>query len=305
MKSKKQLYILAAVFAVLAVSAYLLTREGGDKTASYKLEKKFFKVDSAKVDKLEIEKKGVKVILEKSGINWTMTAPLKYAAFEQFISGCLGDLQNYTLTSIASTNPQNKEKFGFNDSSVVKLTVYQAGNALGTILIGKAGTGASQTYIKKPEGDEVYLADKFLQINFVKDNWTDWRNKRITGFIRGEIKSIDLISKDESFTLIQDSTNKWTIGKDSVKAAQVEGLLNILGDMNTQSFYDSPLPEGLNAEYKVIVKTSTTSEINFYPYEKEGTKRYYLTVTGVNQVFDVDDSFIKNLFKAKKDFTVK
>jgi len=305
MKSKKQLYILAAVFAVLLVLAYILTHESGEKTASYKLEKKFFEVDSAKVDKLEIEMKGTKVVLEKSGINWTMTAPVKYAAFEQFIAGCLGDLQNYTLTSIASTNPQNKDKFGFNDTSVVKFNVYEAGKVLGTILIGKPGAGASQTYIKKPEGDEVYLADKFLQINFVKDKWTDWRSKRITGFLRGEIKSIDLISKDESFTITQDSTNKWSIGKDSVNMAQVEGLLNILGDMNTQSFYDSPLPEGLNSEYKVIVKTSATSEVNFYPYEKEGVKRYYLTVTGVNQVFDVDDSFIKNLFKPKKDFTVK
>ncbi len=305
MKNKKQLYILVAVFAVLAILAYILTNESGEKTASYKLDKKFFEVDSAKVDKLEIEKKGVKVVLEKSGINWVMSAPVKYAAYEQFIAGCLGDLKNYTLTSIASTNPQNKDKFGFNDSAIVKLTVYEAGNILGTILIGKAGAGASQTYIKKPDSDEIFLADKFLQINFVKDNWTDWRNKRITGFMRSEIKSVDLISKDESFTLTQDSTSKWTIGKDSVNAAQLEGLLNILGEMNTQSFYDSPLPEGLNSEYKVVVKTSTISEVNFYPYEKEGVKRYYLTVTGVNQVFDVDDAFIKNLFKARKDFTVK
>ncbi len=305
MKNKNQLYILLAVLVVLIGIAYLLTSERGEKTASYKLEKKFFEVDSAKVDKLEIEKKGVKVVLEKSGINWTMTAPVKYAAYEQFIAGCLGDLKNYTLTSIASTNPQNKDKFGFNDTSIVKVSVYEAGNLLGTILVGKAGSGAYQTYIKKPESDEVYLADKFLQINFVKDNWTDWRNKRITGFTRSEIKSIELISKEETFTLTQDTTNKWTIGKDSVNMSQVEGLLNILGDMNTQTFYDSPLPEGLNTEYKVIVKTSTTSEINFYPYEKDGVKRYYLTVTGVNQVFDVDDSFIKNLFKAKKDFIIK
>lgn len=305
MKNKKQLYILVAVFAVLAILAYILTNESGEKTATYKLDKKFFEVDSAKVDKLEIEKKGVKVVLEKSGINWVMSAPVKYAAYEQFIAGCLGDLENYTLTSIASTNPQNKDKYGFNDSAIVKLTVYEAGNILGTILIGKAGAGASQTYIKKPDSDEIFLADKFLQINFVKDNWTDWRSKRITGFLRSEIKSIDLISKDESFTLTQDTTNKWAIGKDSVNAAQLEGLLNILGEMNTQSFYDSPLPEGLNSEYKVVVKTSTISEVNFYPYEKEGVKRYYLTVTGVNQVFDVDDAFIKNLFKARKDFTVK
>lgn len=305
MKNKKQLYILVGVFVILVVLAYILTNESGEKTASYKLEKKFFEVDSAKVDKLEFEMKGTKVALEKSGINWVMTAPVKYAAFEQFVAGCLGDLKNYTLTSIASTNPQNKEKFGFNDTSIVKLNVYEAGNMLGTILIGKAGSGASQTYIKKPDSDEIFLADKFLQINFVKDNWTDWRNKRITGFLRSEIKSIDLISKEESFTLTQDTTNKWAIGKDSVNMAQVEGLLNILGDMNTQSFYDSPLPEGLNSEYKVVIKTSTTSEVNFYPYEKNGVKRYYLTVTGVNQVFDVDDAFIKNLFKAKKDFTVK
>lgn len=305
MKNKKQLYILLTVFIVLVGIAYLLTSERGEKTASYKLEKKFFEVDSAKVDKLEIEQKGVKVVLEKSGINWMMTAPVRYAAFEQFIAGCLGDLKNYTLTSIASTNPQNKDKFGFNDSSVVKVSVYEAGNLLGTILVGKSGTGAYQTYIKKPEGNEIYLADKFLQINFVKDKWTDWRNKRITGFLRSEIKSIELISKEESFTLTQDTLNKWTIGKDSVNMSQVEGLLNILGDMNTQTFYDSPLQDGLNAEYKVIVKTSTTSEVNFYPYEKEGIKRYYLTVTGVNQVFDVDDSFIKNLFKAKKDFIIK
>ena len=54
--NRNTIYILAALFVVLIIIAYLITHEGGDRTSSYDIEgTQLFEIDSALVDKIEIE----------------------------------------------------------------------------------------------------------------------------------------------------------------------------------------------------------------------------------------------------------
>jgi hypothetical protein len=301
MKSNKT-YLLAVILIVLAVIAFFLTTDRGEKTSTYKLEKQLFAVDSALVDKLELEQNGKKITLVKSGIEWRVTQPFDYTAYQQFVNSALSDLKKYKLESKVSDNPNNKEKFGFNDTNFVKVTVYQGGNMVGTLLVGNASSGPSQTFIKKPESNEIFLANDLLRNNFVKNSiYDDWRSKLICTLLKGSIKSVEFMSSSDNYKIEADSIGKFYIGKDTVNSSVASGILDIFQNCNTQGFKDTTL--GDNVKFNYTVKVSANKDYFFYFLRiGEGNNpKYILKFSDSKQLFEVDENFVKMMFKSKKE----
>jgi hypothetical protein len=306
MKNNKNLYILAGVFVLLVVIAYLLTAERGQRTTTFKLDEKILQIDSAAIDKLEIEKNGKKIVLQKTGGNWTITTPVSYPAVNQFVNNALSTLKNYKITSKVSSNPSNKDKFGFNDTNVTKLTVYQNGSSVGQMLIGNAGPGNAQSYIKTTEGNDILLADEFVWNYIVKNDLTEWRDKLIVSISKGMIKQIDFVSKDENYSAKYDTTGKFYIGKDTVSAASLDGVMNLLQNYSTQNFKDTVLADDRTPDYLVRVTANNVIEFKFYKYsDTEAVKKYLLKVSGNNQIFEIDENYVKQLYKTKKELLGK
>ena len=303
MKSNKT-YLLAVILIVLAVIAYFLTSERGEKTSTYKLEKQLFAVDSASVDKIELEQNGKKVTLAKVGVEWRVTQPTEYSAYQQFIGTALKDLKNYKLESKVSDNPSNKDKFGFNDTNFVKVTVYQGGNPVGSLLVGNASSGPGQTFIKKPESNDIFLANDFLRTDFAKENMTDWRDKLICTIPKASIKSIEFISSADNYKIDKDSLGVYHSGKDSVNSQQSDGLGNLFQNYNTQNFRDTTISD--NAKFDYVIKVIADKLYTFsFLKTGEGTGTKYLIKTSEKkQIFEVDENFLKMAFKTKKELIV-
>ena len=301
MKANKT-YILAVIFIVLAVIAYFLTTDRGERTATYKLDKQLFVVDSASIDKLEIEQKGIKITLVKAGVEWRIIQPVDYTAYQQFVSIALSDLKKYKLESKVSDNPNNKDRFGFNDTNLVKVTVYQGGNPVGIILVGNSASGPGQTFIKKPEGNDIFLASDFLRSNFVKENMlSEWRDKLIFSIPKGNVKSIEFVSGSENYKIEADSTGRYFSGKDSANSQVVEGILNMLQNFNTQSFKDTVLNENVKFDYKVKINADRIYSLEFLKIGEGSPLKYILKVSDKKQLFEVDENFLKMIFKGKKE----
>jgi len=298
-------YILAIVFVLLAVIAYFVTADRGEKTTTdKKFEKQFFKVDSASVDKLILEKNGKKVTLGKSGPDWKVLEPFEYRIYKQFIGPVLSDLKNYVLESKVSVNPSNKDRFGFNDTNAVKLTVFQGGNPVGTIFIGSNASGPSQTFLKRPDSDEIFLASDFLRSNFVKENFVnDWRDKLIVEIPRGSIKSVEFISATDNYTINLDSNSKYTSGKDSVNSGVFEGVLNMFQSLNTQNYIDSAVNVS-KFDKTIKIFADKVYELNFLKLGTEANAKYLLKVSDIKQLFEVDENYLKIAFKPKKEIIV-
>lgn len=301
----KKTYLLAVVFIVLAVIAYFLTSERGEKTSTYKLEKQLFAVDSASVDKLEIEQRGIKLVLSKVGMEWRVVQPVDYTAYQQFVASALSDLKKYRLESRVSENPNNKDKFGFNDTNVVKVTVYQGGNAVGSMLIGNASNGPSQTFIKKTDGKEIFLANDLLRSNFAKDNvLNDWRDKLILNISKGNVKAIEFISSSDNYKIEVDSAGKFRCGKDSVNSMQSDGILNLFQNFNTQGFIDSTVNTNVKFDYTIKIFADKVYEIGFLKIGEGTNPKYLLKVSDKKQLFEVDENFMKVAFKTRKEMVV-
>lgn len=301
MKANKT-YILAATFVLLAVIAYFITAERGEKTTTYKLEKQLFSIDSASVDKLEIEQNGKKITLVKSGLEWRVTQPFEYTAYLQFVTSALSDLKKYKLESKVSDNPNNKDRFGFNDTNYTKVVVYQGGNLIGTILIGNAGSGAGQTFIKKAESNEIFLAGDILRSNFAKDNiYNDWRDKLIFTIPKGNIKSVEFTSSADSYVIQIDSTGSYRSGKDSVNTSVADGVFNVFQNFNTIGFKDSTLGDNTKFDYNIKIFADKVYELNFLKANNDAVPKYILKVSDKKQLFEVDGNFVSMVFKPKKD----
>ncbi len=305
--NKNKTYLLGAVLVVLIVAAYFLTSERGTKTETEKTppkEKEFFTVDSAAVDKIEIVRKNGKIVLQKVAGAWRQTEPVDYPVNSTFVPPAVGDLKNFTLSTTVSINPSKADVYGFNDSSKTTVTVYEKGVQKGAIVIGNAGTGASQTFIKRPDKNSIYLAEGLLRLNFVKDNIDDWRDKLITSIPSGSVKSIDFSYPDESFKITRDTSNSFFIGKDSVQYSNMEGYLNLLQNMNTQGFSSASLDTV--KKFTNVIKVETDKPVEFDLLKVNAESVYYLMrVSGLKQVFKFDEALAKMILKPKKDFLGK
>ena len=302
MKNKKNLVYLIIALIVLVAAAILLNLDSG---SSYKMKTKFFTVDSANVDKIELEKNGKKIILEKKGIGWQLTAPIQYIAYQPFVATALGELKNMKLISIASKNPDNKDKYGFGDTSVTKVSVYQSGNLLGSFLLGIPLSSAAQMYAKDINGTEIYVADGIVGTTIVKGEFiNEWRDKKMLSLSKSTIKSVKLIQGVDSFEITIDSTGKYSIGKDSVNSSQAEGVVNLFQDFNTQTYKDTIIGSDLKADYSIEIKADKDYVINFYQYGDKENPRFMIKISGNDQIFDIDKNFFGTIFKKRKDLIV-
>lgn len=304
MRNKKQIVRLAIVLVILLIIVVLLNTEIFNRSATYKVEEQFFKIDSALVDKLIFEQKGKRIVLEKT-YEWRVTEPVNYRANDINVNYAISDLKNYKIISLQADNLNRKEKFGFNDTSEVKVTVFQKGEEMGSLIIGGQGPGHPQVYIRKVGGNEIYLADGILHYNFVKPSFNDWRDLSIIKIPKATIKKLEFISKEGTLVLEKDTTlNKFTHGKDSINTNILEGVLNMLNDFNTQSFKDSTLGQDVKFDFTLRVYWDKVTNINFLKYGDEENPRYIIKVDGIDQLFDVDKNFALNLMKTKKDLIV-
>jgi len=301
MKKKNNLYLYGLVFVALIVVAYFVMRDTSGEKKTIKLPEKLFNVDSLAVDKLEFERNGKKVVIEKKGGLWNVTSPVVYTANQQFVNSTVSNLKNYKISSIVSDNPNNKNFYGFNDTNFTKLSVYQNGTLSGLIYIGNATPGPSQTYIKNPESKEVYLAENFLYNNFVKVDLTEWRDKAIISIPTSSIKSIDFSGDKENYTVLQDTTGKFYVGKDTVVTAVFDGILNMLQNFNTQNFKDTTISADTKSQYSARVSWGKETEFRFIRYGEDASKKFLMTVSGVSQVFEVDENFVKMFIKTRKE----
>lgn len=301
----KNIYILGVVLVILAVVSYFVMRDTSGEKKTLKVSEKLFALDTLNIDKFEIEKNGQKIVIQKKGGLWNVVEPVVYAANQQFINGAITTLKEYKLSSIVSENPGNKDIYGFNDTNYTKVAVYHNGNLAGTFLIGKAAPGPSQTYLKKPDANDVYLAGGFLFNNFVKEDFSKWRDLAVISIPVTSIESIDFETGSEKYTAVKDTLNKFFIGVDSVSTEVFDNVLSMLSNFNTQDFKDTVISDNEKASYLVRVNGPKPTEFRFIKYGNDDANKFLLQVSGIKQIYLVDQNFVKNFIKPRNDLLGK
>jgi hypothetical protein len=298
-KSTRNLLI---VFVILVAIVYIFFK-GKDKINTQNVQEKLFTADSSKIDKIQIDKTDGSITLEKVNGTWQVSKPVVYPADTNAITPILGNLQNFTIESITSTNPEKFNNY-LDTVNNTHVTVYQEGKELGDFILGKYALSYLNSYIKKPNENRILLASNLNQSLFTKP-LKDFRNKIIFSLPTLALNKIEFRSTDSNrvnFDAVKDSTGRWFIGSDSIPHANIEGFLNNMANFTTEDFIDSNVTQFPEPTYSItLLGGPQPVTINLYKMDTTPVN-YMLKTNDNNQLFKFSESMAHNLMKKRTDF---
>lgn len=299
MKGKTLAYL--GVLVALAVIAYFVTTDKGEKTASYKLgDESFFTVDSAMVDRIEIKTKDGNLVLVKNSGKWEITEPFRYKTVSTLVENAVSNLKNFKLESLVSTNPAKHESFGFTDLEKAEITVFENGVVKGKFLLGNP-SASNASYVKRPDSDNIYIADNVDRYVFVKPTLNDWRDKSIVSIPKESIQSLDFMLSSDQYSVGRDTSGAFVLGGDPL-GKTFDGVLNIFQKMEASEFKDTTLAPETAFTDVVRINHGSTTELRFLKLNTSPVK-YLMQVTGDTQVYMFDEGYVKNIFKTKSELS--
>jgi hypothetical protein len=299
-KSTRNLLI---VFVILIAVVYIFFK-GKDKINTQNVQEKLFVADSSKIDKIEIVKTGESITLEKVNGVWQVSKPVVYPADTLAVTPILGNLQNFKIESITSTNPEKFNNY-LDTVNNTQVTVYQEGKNLGTFILGKYALSYMNSYVKKPDENKILLATNLNQSLFVKP-LKDFRNKIIFQLPTITLNKIDFKSTDSNhvnFEAVKDSAGRWFIGSDSIPQANIDGFLNMMANFTTEDFIDSVITTFPEPTYTVNLYGGPQPEtINVYKMDTTSPGSFVVQVSNIKQLFKFSEPMARSLMKLRKDF---
>ncbi len=200
MKIKKEYIILIAVAAAAVV--YLALREQGK--IQYKIPV-LDKISTNSLDRLVVEKEGKNLELAKKGEIWYIQ-PEQHRADRGKVDKMLDSQAKPDLVDLVS-EAKSHTLYNLDEATVIKATVYEKGNSVRTLYIGKPSNNNKYTYVRIPDDSRVYTMQGAIRSSFeVKRE--DLRDKRILLFSPADIKRITLTRGQRKIVLVKSGGDK-------------------------------------------------------------------------------------------------
>jgi hypothetical protein len=235
---KRNTLTLIALLGILLVVAYLVTQKPGEQSSSG-LGTPLLTIDSASVDKIEIQSPKAHIVLAKQGPDWYLKEPIDYKADQASVTNLIHDTKTLNVKSVISDKPDKFHLFQVDSASGTMYTIYEKGTKNATLIVGKVGGSYTELYVRKLPSNNVDAVDMSISYLLNRD-LKDWRNKVIITVPKETIKEIKYQYGDTTFTLAyQDSV--WKIGTKEVKTGNVTPILGWLSNLVADDFIDSTL----------------------------------------------------------------
>lgn len=243
--SDRLLKILAGVLVVLAVAwaaAHFASGPGGGAAeAPFSLALS----EDAKIDSVVISTPEEIVRLVADG-GWTVNGYEAIADAGESLKNALKEAQ---VGQLVSRNPDNHGRLGVEEGEGRRLTVYVGGQAALSVILGDRARGYRQAYVRRPDSDEVYTIQGSL-VSLASRPVTDWREKAILTFTRGDINGLEYTYGDTALSLARDSAGNWHLGADgpAIDEAKLSGALSQLAGLRAIGFAADSVADTLTWE---------------------------------------------------------
>ncbi len=288
----KKTGILVGVLGILIIVSVLVMQKPGELSTTGEGEL-LFKVDSSAVSKIRIQFPLNTIALEKRGTEWMLTEPLVYKAEQSLVEQLIHQIKSVRVKALVSDKPEKHSLFRV-DTLAPRITFWQQDNLTADCYLGKMAQTYTQTYIRRTNENQVYLAEGIAEY-MIRREVKDWRDKTIATTLRDNIKSITYRYGDTTFT-VQFVDSVWTIGKEKVNEAVINSVLGSLVNLKADDFADT-----------ISVFPAVTAQIEYtgitlqWSYDKKLSK-YYVRTLQTPQVYVIEQWRAEQLLKRKKDF---
>jgi len=249
--SDRFLKILAGILVVLAVAwaaaRFTSGRGGGESAEGFTLALS----DDVEIDSVVIATPDETLRLV-AGDSWTVNGYEAIADAGESLKRALAEVE---VGQLVSRNPENHGRLGVADGEGRRFTVYVGGRVQLSIIIGDRARGYRQSYVRQPDADEVYTIQGGL-ISLAGRSVSDWREKAILSFTRGDITGLEYAYGDTLLSLARDSVGSWHVGSDgpAIEETAIGGMLSQLAGLRAIGFAEDAVADTLTWESSARVR---------------------------------------------------
>jgi hypothetical protein len=205
--SKKNITLLI-ILVVLAGLAYFYQGPYQKIKEDMAKPKNFFaKIDTGKLDKVEIRKVFATTTLEKVDERWKVGETKDFYVNKAMLDSLLKVLTDAKSgeLELASTNKDKKADFNTDDLQGTMVNLYENGKNTLTFIIGKIGPDYTTTYISKPGDNNTYKINVILASGFEQQ---DFRDSTVFTSEKDKITKIRFQYPNREFT-VEKKNGKW------------------------------------------------------------------------------------------------
>jgi hypothetical protein len=288
---KRNTFILAGLFVILLIIAFLVLQKPGEQSANSASAGLLFTIDSLSVDKLQIKMSASSLVLEKRGIEWFVVQPINYKADQANVCQIIHQIKNLEIKNIVSSKPEKQSVFQV-DQTGTQVTVYEKGAEKASFILGKMAASYSESYARKLNSNDVFIIEGASSYMFNRPV-KDWRDKTILTTPKENIKEVRYQYGDTTFSItFSDST--WFVAKDKAQHSVIEGILSSLANLQADDFIDSTVSPKLTA---MITYAGVQVRFSF----DKIVNKYYVQSSNSPQWFVVEQWKANQVLKRKKE----
>jgi len=291
---KRNTLILLGILILLVAGVFLVLQKPGELSTTEASGEVLVRYDSAAVDGIDIRSAGGRVTLEKQGTNWMLTEPLRAIADVEVVTSTIGKGNAIILKGVVSSNPAKQTLFQV-DSTGTSVKFLGKGVPLAAFRVGKPGPAYTETYVRRENDNEVFLAEGMLGYLFARQA-RDWRDKTIFKTSLETVTSVQFRYGDTTFTLDRPDS-LWRVDGSPAADDQVRGFLGSLTNFLADDFVDSTLT--VDPPLAAVVEVQGV-QIRFHKYSPGTT--YLVRTSRSPQVFSVQEWKAGQVLKRKNDF---
>ncbi len=305
----RSLTILGVAAAALILILLLLNQSERRALSPYQATN-FVGADSGAVNKIVVKRMGSEAQLERTGDGWNvMDAGTPRRADKMVVDQIANLAHNLTVGEIISSNAEKQMLFQVDTLLGHTVEFYRDGQMLGNLIVGKAGSDMRSTYVRKPESNDVYLAQASLA-RLLERPARGFRDKIVAPLDTSTIVMVEVATKDFKYSMVKvDSI--WTVMTgseptfvaDHMKALQLVGLL---GNLRVADFVSDAERDTINmseASDQIVVQTRGGEQLTLSLRKKaEGSQDYYIKFSTQGELFTVFEGTRNSLIRKAEEY---
>ena len=217
---------------------------------------------------------------------WTVVNADNYPADEAIIAKMIEAVLTIKKDQIASTNPQNWDKFDVTSDKGIEVIIKEREDReIAHFWVGKMGPSYQNQYFRKNNLDEVYLVDQNLSVYFTRP-LNAWKDRTILSLKQEGIYAVKvaLPSLRKNFDLVRSGSG-WTINDDEVAQEKVHVIIGALSDLKTNDFPDEEVQVNVDTADYIVTVESEEGVKNIYIRKMEEAEDYYVILEGNPTLF--------------------
>jgi len=302
--------IIPAVILVVIVAVWFIQSKLEHKRITGKSIDNFLELDSAEINRIDTKTSDDAFTFRLDAGRWYIAVDSEHRRADSMaVYNMINVALDLKVGNVISENPERRKDFMVDDSSGNLVKFYHDDRLLNEVIVGKVSNDYAHTYIRKPESNEVYLAEGLITFAY-KRKLTQWLDKTMFSFAPGSIQAVEMDADKKAYKLWRGESG-WYVGArpyrdsslaDSIQAAVFVATLRTLSAKDFVNAADSGMIDFNNPSLNLTVYLidGTSRSLTFAAVSEE-TSRVFCRMPEYNDTYVIYRSAFDNI---KKDISL-